>query len=118
MYWKIEYLLRWPVTGVFIVNETLNETRRNTQKLFSHHERNCSAKLFYKRQKTVRPSGEEGLVRGRATKEELEGLEYASTETEAATDCRYLDYDSNPAISAEVAAERGEPNPHKATKTN
>ena len=26
-----------------------------------------------------------------------EGLEYASTETEAATDCRYLDYDSNPA---------------------
>ena len=50
--------------------------------------------------------------------EELEGLEYASTETEAATDCRYLDYDSNPAISAEVAAERGEPNPHKATKTN
>ena len=28
-----------------------------------------------------------------------EGLEYASTETEAATDCRYLDYDSNPAIS-------------------
>ena len=32
------YLLRWPVTGVFIVNETLNETRRNTQKLFSHHE--------------------------------------------------------------------------------
>jgi hypothetical protein len=26
-------------------------------------------------------------------------LEYASTETEAATDCRYLDYDSNPAIT-------------------
>ena len=50
--------------------------------------------------------------------EELKGLKYASTETEAATDCRYLDYDSNPAISAEVAAERGEPNPHKATKTN
>ena len=24
-----EYLLRWPVTGVFIVNETLNEIRRN-----------------------------------------------------------------------------------------
>jgi len=47
-----------------------------------------------------------------------EGLKYTSTETEAATDCRYLDYDSNPAISAEVAAERGEPNPHKATKTN
>ena len=61
------YLLRWPVTGVFIVNETLNETRRNTQKLFSHHERNCSTKLSYKKQKTVRPSGEEGLVRGRAT---------------------------------------------------
>ena len=55
------------INPVFIVNETLNETRRNTQKLFSHHERNCSAKLFYKRQKTVRPSGEEGLVRGRAT---------------------------------------------------
>lgn len=51
-------------------------------------------------------------------REELEGLEYASTETEAATDCRYLDYNSNPAISAEVAAERGEPNPHRATKTN
>ena len=47
-----------------------------------------------------------------------EGLKYTSTETEAATDCRYLDYDSNPAISAEVAAERGEHNPHKATKTN
>ena len=62
-----KYLLRWPVTGVFIVNETLNETRRNTQKLFSHHERNCSTKLSYKKQKTVRPSGEEGLVRGRAT---------------------------------------------------
>ena len=31
--------------------------------------------------------------------QELEGLEYASTETEAATDCRYLDYDSNPAIT-------------------
>ena len=41
-----------------------------------------------------------------------EGLKYTSTETEAATDCRYLDYDSNPAISAEVAAERGEHNPH------
>jgi len=27
---------------------------------------------------------------------ELEGLEYASTETEAATDCRYLDYDIRP----------------------
>ena len=26
-----------------------------------------------------------------------EGLKYTSTETEAATDCRYLDYDSNPA---------------------
>ena len=37
-----------------------------------------------------------------------EGLKYTSTETEAATDCRYLDYDSNPAISAEVAAEREE----------
>ena len=47
-----------------------------------------------------------------------EGLKYTSTETEAATDCRYLDYDSNPAISAEVAAERGEHNPHKSTKTN
>ena len=99
---------------MFIVNETLNETRRNTQKLFSHHERNCSTKLSYKKQKTVRPSGEEGLVRGRRA----EGLKYTSTETEAATDCRYLDYDSNPAISAEVAAERGEHNPHKATKTN
>ena len=56
------FSVRWPVTGVFIVNETQNETRRNTQKLFSHHERNCSTKLFYKQQKTVRPSGEEGLV--------------------------------------------------------
>ena len=53
---------------MFIVNETLNETRRNTQKLFSHHERNCSTKLFYKQQKTVRPSGEEGLVRGHVKK--------------------------------------------------
>jgi hypothetical protein len=58
-------MLRWPVTGVFIVNETLNETRRNTQKLFSHHEETVLQKLFYKLQKTVRPSGEEGLVRGR-----------------------------------------------------
>ena len=50
--------------------------------------------------------------------EELKGLKYTSTETEAATDCRYLDYDSNPAISAEVAAERGELDPRKAPKTN
>ena len=56
--------------------------------------------------------------KGRGGWEELKGLKYTSTETEAATDCRYLDYDSNPAISAEVAAERGEHNPHKATKTN
>ena len=41
-----KYLLRWPVTGVFIVNETLNETRRNTQKLFSHHEETVLQKLF------------------------------------------------------------------------
>ena len=32
----------------------------------------------------------------------------ATSRTEKATDCRYKDYDSNPAISAEVAAERGE----------
>ena len=28
---------------------------------------------------------------------ELKQWKYASTETAAATDCRYLDYDSNPA---------------------
>ena len=36
--------------------------------------------------------------KGRGGWEELKGLKYTSTETEAATDCRYLDYDSNPAM--------------------
>ena len=31
-----------------------------------------------------------------------------TSRTEKATDCRYKDYDSNLAISAEVSAERGE----------
>jgi len=38
----------------------------------------------------------------------------ATSRTEKATDCRYKDYDSNPAISAEVAAERGERNSNQA----
>jgi hypothetical protein len=55
----------------------------------------------------------------RAATRKLE--QFSSTtvlETATATDCRYLDYNSNPAISAEVAAERGERNPHKAPETN
>ena len=41
-------------------------TERNTKKypeVVLPPRRNCSTKLFYKQQKTVRPSGEEGLVR-------------------------------------------------------
>ena len=32
----------------------------------------------------------------------FEGLKYTSTETEAATDCRYLDYNSNPAMTHQI----------------
>ena len=62
------YLLRWPVTGVFIVNETLNETRRNTQKLFSHHE------------ETVLQSCSTSSRRRFVPREELKQCKYASTE--------------------------------------
>ena len=85
------YLLRWPVTGVFIVKTETQETQRNC----SPNEK----KLFYR----SCLSGEEGLgPRGRtparAATRKLE--QFSSTtvlETATATDCRYLDYNSNPA---------------------
>ena len=59
---SFRYLLRsrWPVAGVFIVNETLNETRRNTQKLFSHHEETVLQKLFYKLRRRFVPREKKG----------------------------------------------------------
>ena len=69
------YLLRWPVTGVFIVNETLNETRRNTQKLFSHHEETVLQSCSTSNRRRFVPR------RRRAGPEELEQYKYASTGT-------------------------------------
>ena len=57
------YLLRWPVTGVFIVNETLNETRRNTQKLLSHHEETVLQSCYTSNRRRLE-EGEGGLVGG------------------------------------------------------
>jgi len=58
------YLLRWPVTGVFIENETQKRTPINTKNLFSYHEETVL-------QRTFRPPGEEGLARGRATRKQV-----------------------------------------------
>ena len=121
-----------------------NGNTRNTEKLFSKRKETVLQKLFVGRRrawppgpvprescrkaemdrkrwhtKQARRTGREGGTPARAATRKLE--QFSSTtvlETATATDCRYLDYNSNPAISAEVAAERGERNPHKAPETN